>query len=216
MLPGMPDTTREFWDEIHRRPGHAHPGRPHPYVVQALADEDPGTALELGCGAGAAAIWLAERGWSVTGVDVSQVALDRAAEHAAQEGVGDRVRWERADLRTWTTQETFDLVLALFVHSPLELDSTAVLAQAAGRTRPGGTLLVVGHCTLAPWAWAPDAAHDLPTAAEQVSALGLHEPRWLVRRAAEVPRVVRSSSGEEATILDAVVHAQRGGGPAGA
>ncbi len=107
-------------------------------------------------------------------------------------------------------------MLALFVHSPLELDSTAVLAQAAGRTRPGGTLLVVGHFTRAPWAWAPEAAQDLPTAAEQVSALELHEPRWHVRRAAEVPRVVRSGSGEEATVLDAVVHAERADAPTGA
>jgi len=209
MLRGMHDSTREFWDDVHRRPGHAHPGRPHPSVVEALADATPGTALELGCGAGAAAVWLAARGWTVTAVDVSQVALDRAAAHAAQAGVEDRVRWERADLRTWSTPETFDLVLALFVHSPLELDSAAVLALGAARTRPGGTLLVVGHHTLAPWAWTSDPAPSLPTAAEQVAALGLREPAWHVRRAAEIPRAVTSGSGEEATVVDAVVHAER-------
>jgi SAM-dependent methyltransferase len=169
----------------------------------------PGTALDLGCGSGANAIWLASRKWRVTGVDVSGVALERAAEHAARAGVAARLRWEQADLEQWTTSETFDLVTAFFVHSPLALDSAAVLARGADRVGPGGTLLVVGHYTLPPWAWDPDAADGLPRAEELVSSLGLGEPRWRVHRAEQIERTVTAGDGKTSSVLDAVVHAQR-------
>jgi hypothetical protein len=75
--------------------------------------------------------------------------------------------------------------------------------------RPGGTLLVVGHYTLPPWAWDPDAADGLPRAGELASALELGEPRWRIRRAEEIERKVTSGDGEGITVLDAVLQAQR-------
>ncbi len=205
----MTAVLREFWDGVHQRRDRSGPGEPHPYLVEHTGSTDPGGALDLGCGSGANAIWLASQGWTVTGVDVSGVALERAAEHAEQAGVSARMRWLNADLEGWTTSETFDLVTAFFVHSPLELDSAAVLAGAAQVVRPGGTLLVVGHYTLPPWAWDPDAADGLPRAGELASALGLGEPRWRIRRAEELERTVTAGDGTASTVLDAVLHAER-------
>lgn len=205
----MSTEPREFWDGVHRRRHGSGPGRQHPYLAEHFRSATPGRALDLGCGDGANAIWLASQDWTVTGVDVSGVALERAAEHAEQAGVSERVRWVSADLEDWTTSETFDLVTAFFVHSPLELDSAAVLARAADCVTSGGTLLVIGHYTLPPWAWDPTAADGLPRAAELASALGLQEPRWRIRRAEELEREVTSGDGSKSTVEDAVLHAER-------
>lgn len=191
-----------FWDRVHAR---AHAQGPHPSVVEVARGLEPGSALDLGCGDGPNAVWLAEQGWTTTGVDLSRVALDRAAERAAAAGVD--VRWERADLRGWTTGERFDLVVELFVHAADDVERASVLAGAAECVRPGGTLLVVGHHTLAPWVRNPNE-HALPTAGGLVAGLGVDAPGWELVRAEELPRAVRGPEGE-ATVLDAVVHARR-------
>lgn len=188
---------------------------PHPYVREVLASAKPGRALELGCGDGTTAVWLASRGWRVTAVDISGVALDAAANRAEGAGVSSRITWQRADLRDWTTQETFDLVTALFVHTPHELSSPALLAPAAAQTRKNGTLLTVGHYTLPPWAWDPDDTDGLLSASQLVSALGMHEPDWRTVLVEELPRTVTGHDGHTSTVLDAVLHAVRASPPQG-
>src|SRR5918997_1941704 len=87
------------WDARYReRDGAMWSGRPNGRLVAEVASLAPGRALDVGCGEGADAIWLAQRGWTVTGVDVSAVALERAAQHAVDAGVGDRIEWRRVDL----------------------------------------------------------------------------------------------------------------------
>ncbi len=76
--------TQEFWDARYRSADTIWSGNPNPHLVAQVADLSPGTALDVGSGEGADAIRLAARGWHVTGVDVSPVALDRAAERAAE------------------------------------------------------------------------------------------------------------------------------------
>jgi SAM-dependent methyltransferase len=197
---------QRFWDEVWTRHSSAR-SAPDAALVDATRELGPGTALDLGCGDGTNAIWLAENGWAVTGVDVSQVALGEAAARAGRAGVAARVDWVHADLRQWSTSETFDLVTAFYLHMPLDFDATPLLARAASAVRAGGTLLVVGHHTVAPWNPNPSAAM-LPCAAELVTNLGLEAPAWDVRRAEDVPRVARHEQ-DEATILDALVHAVR-------
>lgn len=205
----MTDEAREFWDGVHRgRDSHGH-RRHHPYLAEALTGGSAGRALELGCGDGANAVWLAQQGWTVTAVDLSQVALERAADHAERAGVAARISFQQADLEAWTTAEHYDLVSAFFVHTPFAMDYPAVLARATGWVDAGGELLVVGHYTLPPWAWDPQNTEGLPSAGELVAALALEEPAWRVRRAEEVPRTVTGRDGQEATVLDAVLHAVR-------
>ena len=205
----MSDEAQTFWDEIYRGRNPSAHGEPHPYLRAVMASASPGRALELGCGDGISAVWLASYGWTVTAVDISPVALDAAAERGERAGVSSRITWQHADLRDWTTQETFDLVTALFLHTPLELNAPALLGRAAAATRKDGTLLSVGHYTLPPWAWNPDNTDGLPSASEVAAALGVHEPDWRTVLAEEMPRTVTGRDGHPSTVLDAVLHAVR-------
>src|ERR1700735_1902044 len=91
--------TQEFWDERYRSADRLWNGQPNPQLVAQIAGLPPAAALDAGSGEGADAIWLASRGWAVTAVDVSAVALDRAAGHAEAEGA--HVSWQREALLTW-------------------------------------------------------------------------------------------------------------------
>jgi len=78
-------------------------GNPNRYLVSEIADLSPGRALDAGCGEDADAVWLAERGWRVTAVGFSSVALQPAADHARQRGgtIAARIEWAEEDLTTW-------------------------------------------------------------------------------------------------------------------
>lgn len=137
---------QEAWEERYR----ADPvwsGRPNPQLTAEVDDLDPGLALEAGSGEGADALWLAERGWTVTAVDFSRIALQRAAAHAQARGadVAARITWQHSDLTTWGPGPgRFDLVSAQFLHLPQDLRDPLFARLAAG-VAPGGTLLIVGH-----------------------------------------------------------------------
>jgi SAM-dependent methyltransferase len=136
-----------FWDARYSSAHSLWSGNPNRQLVTEAAGLEPGTALDAGAGEGADAIWLAERGWQVTAVDVSGVALGRAAEHAAKAGdeVAARIRWQREDLREWTPPERgYDLVTSQYLHLPGALRRT-FFAGLAAAVRDGGTLLIVGH-----------------------------------------------------------------------
>ena len=139
--------TPEFWDDRYRSADHLWSGQPNAQLVAQTADLAPGTALDAGCGEGADAIWLARHGWTVTAVDVSAVALERAAGYAAAAGdeIARRITWQQEDLRSWDPgPQRFDLVSAQFMHLPgAELE--AMHDRLAAAVRPGGTLLVVSH-----------------------------------------------------------------------
>ena len=99
--------------------------------------------MEAGCGAGSEAIWLASRGWEVTGADIADGALALAAERAAARGLADRVRWIKADLSRWEPRTSYDLVTTHYAHPAIpQLEFYDRLASWVG---PGGTLLIVGH-----------------------------------------------------------------------
>lgn len=120
---------------------------PGPFLGQEVGALAPGRALDLGSGEGRNSIWLAQRGWRVTGVDFSDVAVERAADLAEKAGVGDRVEWLVADLASYQPAPgAFDLVLMLFVHLPAD-QRAALLARAVTALAPRGTILVVGYDT---------------------------------------------------------------------
>ena len=95
----------------------------------------PGRALDIGCGEGGDAIWLASQGWAVTAVDFAEAALTRTAEHAREAGVGDRVDTRRVDVRSFEPAgETWDLVTSHFFHLPDGGMPDVVRRLAAGRS----------------------------------------------------------------------------------
>jgi SAM-dependent methyltransferase len=205
---------RDLWEGMYSS-GHGHvwSGRPNAALVDAVADLVPGTALDLGCGEGGDVLHLARLGWRVTGVDVSDTAVARAAAHAARAGVGERTRFERLDLGPEFPGGTFDLVTAAFLHSFAFLDRTAVLARAARAVAPGGSLLVLGHHVVpeeqaARWR-AEGVEVDLPSPDELRRRLALPEREWTVARSLLVERTVTREDGSTSTAEDGVLRLDR-------
>jgi SAM-dependent methyltransferase len=139
--------TAGFWDERYAGSDRVWSGRPNQRLVEQTADLTPGTALDVACGEGGDAVWLAKQGWRVTAVDVSQVALAKVAAHAEDEGVGDRIRIgfydALADPRP-AGRHTFDLVTVSFLHVPTP-DFADIYRGIAEAVAPGGRLLVTAH-----------------------------------------------------------------------
>jgi SAM-dependent methyltransferase len=134
---------RHDWNRKHGEGGLLFGAEPNRFLVAEVEGLAPGRALDLACGAGRNAVWLAERDWSVTGVDFSDVALANARGLAAERGV--EVEWVEADVLDWRPPESaFDLVAILYLQIPVE-ERRRVHARAAAAVAPGGTLLVVGH-----------------------------------------------------------------------
>ncbi len=141
----MSAVDRESYDELYRSSPAVWSGRPNRQLVVEAAELVPGTALDAGSGEGGDALWLAERGWRVTAVDFSAVALERAAAAARARGLEDRIEWRHEDLDAWTPPVgRFDLVTAHYLHAAWS-DRARMFAGLAAAVAPGGTLLVVGH-----------------------------------------------------------------------
>jgi SAM-dependent methyltransferase len=116
-------------------------GEPNALVADLLAEEPPGTAVDLAAGEGRHALWLAARGWRVTAVDFSAAGLARGRERPGAE----RVEWVTDDVLTWSGPAApVDLVLVAYLHLP-EPDMESLLTRSVGWLRPGGRLLVLGH-----------------------------------------------------------------------
>ncbi|QTX03948.1 class I SAM-dependent methyltransferase [Agromyces archimandritae] len=133
------------WEERYAGDGRVWAGSANPQLEAAAADLTPGTALDMGCGEGGDVLWLAARGWQVTGADFSANGLARAARAAEAAGVAERVEWMRVDARDFDPGERrWDLVTSHYLH-PAAGRMAEVLPRLAAAVVPGGHLLVVGH-----------------------------------------------------------------------
>lgn len=177
------------------------------FVVDELSALEPGRALDVACGEGRNAIWLAKRGWQVVGVDFSAQGLRRAGQLACRFGVVDRVDFRLVDVvGDALPAESFDAVIVAY----LQLDAgarRAALRNAAAALAPGGTLLVVGHDTtnLTAGTGGPQDVAVLYSPQDVVNDLdGL--PGLGVRKAQRVRRPV---PGSERAAIDVLVRLQR-------
>ncbi|MFI0860703.1 class I SAM-dependent methyltransferase [Streptomyces smyrnaeus] len=133
----------QFWDEKYRSSDQVFSGAPNGVLVTEATDLPPGQALDVGCGEGADALWLARRGWQVTAIDISRTALRRAA--AAGADLADRVTWTHMDLTAASPPAaSFDLVSAHYLPLRRQPDHAA-LRGLLDAVAPGGTLLFAGH-----------------------------------------------------------------------
>lgn len=192
------ETSEEYWEDQYAESERRWSGRVN-HTVAEIVDSlhlGPGhSVLDLGCGEGGDAVWLATQGWQVTAVDISRTATQRGAEAAQAAGIAESISWVTHDLAEWTTAETFDLVTASFFHSMVELPRTEILRRAAQRVRVGGHLLIVSHAfegpdDIPPWALryhGVDDPHDIDTSeyfnvlltpAAEIAELGLDSEEW--------------------------------------
>ncbi|WP_210502886.1 bifunctional NAD(P)/FAD-dependent oxidoreductase/class I SAM-dependent methyltransferase [Nocardioides xinjiangensis] len=185
-------------------------GRVNVQLAAEAASLAPGRALDVGCGEGGDAVWLAERGWDVTAVDFADAALVRVAERAREAGVDDRVETRRVDVRTFDPAgETWDLVTSHFFHLP-DGGMPDVVRRLASAVAPGGTLLVVGHH---PDDLATGLRHGHTTFMFTADQLLPALPDDFVVEACEArPRTqAHPHTGEEIAVADATLVARRKG-----
>lgn len=134
---------RHAWNERYDAAELVWSAGPNQFLVAEIEGVPPGRAIDLACGEGRNAIWLAEQGWRVTGVDFSAVGLAKGAHIAEARGV--HVEWIEADVTTWEPPvAAFDLVAVFYLQLGAG-DSRAALVHAARALAPGGTLLFVAH-----------------------------------------------------------------------
>lgn len=201
---------QDYWDRHWQDGRHGAPVAlaatpPNPHLVREVGSLDRGTALDAGCGTGAEAIWLASRGWRVTGADIAEQALERAAQRAALTGVADRVQWVQADLSEWEPGATYDLVTTHYAHPAMP--QLEFYDRVASWVAPSGTLLIVGHLHHGREHGGAEPPVSASVTAATITAR-LDPTVWEIRTAEESSRTL---SGHEraVTLHDVVVRATR-------
>ncbi len=197
---------RNQWDERYRGVELVWTATPNQFVVAEVEGIVPGTAVDLACGEGRNSVWLAERGWRVTGVDFSVEGLAKGAHLAESRGV--EVAWEAASVDEWVAPDGgVDLVVMCYLQLPRS-ERIAALAKAAAAVAPGGTLVVVAHDRdnlIRGFGGPPsaDVLYDVADVVDAAESAGL-----TVRRADQAVRAVTTEDGPREAI-DTVVRATR-------
>jgi SAM-dependent methyltransferase len=186
------DTNELIW--------HAEPNQ---FVRAELGGLSPGTGLDVACGEGRNAVWLAAQGWTMTAVDFATRAIDKGRALAARNDVS--VTFAVADATTYRPETTFDLVLSCYLQLP-EPEGSAALACARDAVAPGGTFLLVAHdrSNLDHGYGGPQDPGVLPVPDEIVAALD----GFLIERAEVADRIVTTDDGQRVA-KDTLVRARR-------
>jgi 2-polyprenyl-3-methyl-5-hydroxy-6-metoxy-1,4-benzoquinol methylase len=138
-----PETMKHMWDDRYRERGTVWGSEPNRFLVEVASDLQPGTALDLGCGQGRNALWLAGLGFTVTGLDLSPVAVAQANETARERGLD--ATFEAVNLMEWNPDgAVWDLVVLAYIHLPEDMRK-AVHATAESAVAPGGRVVVIAH-----------------------------------------------------------------------
>ncbi|MFD2249372.1 SAM-dependent methyltransferase [Pseudochelatococcus lubricantis] len=194
-----------YWEERYRAASPRTSGKPGKALQRFAGSLPTGSALELGCGKGDDAVWLAGRGWSVVAVEISRTALDYAAANAERAGVSDRIAFEQHDLSRTFPDGTFDLVAVSFLAA---FPRDGVFRRAAQAVATGGHLLIIDHGSRSPWSSAP-ADWRFLTAAETLETLDLDERNWAPVHVDALDREATGPDGEIATVRDSVIFLKR-------
>jgi SAM-dependent methyltransferase len=174
------------------------------FVVEVVEGWPPGRAVDLACGEGRNAIWLAQQGWDVTAIDFSSVAIERARRLADDAGV--EVEWVCADATTYRYDPaTVDLALVCYLQLPAD-QLGAALANAREAIAPGGAVVVIAHAleNLEHGVGGPQDPSVLPTVEQVVGELD----DLTLERAGNVTRSITTADGE-LDAIDLVVVARR-------
>jgi len=209
MSPHDDQTAQEYWEAHYGERERIWSGRVNAQLPGILAGVVPGRALDLGCGEGGDAVWLAENGWQVTAVDISETAIGRAAAAADARGVRDRIEFERHDLSDTFPEGTFDLISAQFLHSTVRLERPQILRNAADAVAPGGRLVIVDHAAPPPFSKKVPHDHPFPSPEEVLAELDLPDEQWERARVDVVERDGTDPDGQPFTWRDNVMVLRR-------
>jgi SAM-dependent methyltransferase len=193
---------REDWDRRYAKVENLWSAKPNRFLVAEVESLAPGRALDLACGEGQNAIWLASLGWRVDAVDYSPVAIAKARARSERDGVD--VAFEETDLVEYEPQPAaYDLILLLYLHLPAE-EHRLVLTRAARALAPGGTLVLLGHDLLnaTEGIGGPSDNSLLYTPDDIAGELGGLEIE-------KAERVLRDVAGSERPAIDCLVRARR-------
>lgn len=205
----------EHWNELYDEKDQVWSGRPNSVLVDSLTGHASGTALDVGCGEGGDAVWLAEQGWTVTAIDVSTTALERAQSAAKSRNVDSQIEWKHLDLTAEMPAGEFDLVSAVFLQSRIDFPREEILKSLAKNVALGGLYLVVSHAAFPPWSNTHNHSDeqpelpDLPSAIETLNFLDLSTDQWEILICAEQSRDAIDPDGNPAELFDAVVLVRR-------
>ena len=201
--------SERFWEPHYQNVEQSWGTRPNAVLAAVINDLStvPARALELGCGHGGDALWLASKDWQVTAVDVSATAVARVTETAQRGGLGERVTAIQQDLANGLLAGPFELVYASYFHTPVVIDRDAIIGRAAGLLAPHGFLVVVDHASSAPWSWG-DPSQTFPSAHETLTGFGCGEGLRVVR-AETTWREATGPGGQRAKVADNIMVAQR-------
>jgi SAM-dependent methyltransferase len=196
------------WDDRYAAAEQVWSRGPNQFVESELSGATaPGRALDLACGEGRNAIWLAGRGWSVTAMDFSSVAVDRGRRLAGEADID----WRVGDVLT-AELPAADLVVMAYLQLP-EAERRTAVRRAFDALEPGGTMLVVAHdsTNLAEGTGGPQDPAVLYTAEDVL--VDLADRPLTVQRAERVPRTVVADDEHggtaAATAWDALVRVVR-------
>ncbi|GGL60871.1 class I SAM-dependent methyltransferase [Wenxinia marina] len=205
----MPTDAVAHWDDFYRTRRTSPSGRPTGALETRATSLPPGRALDLGSSNGDDVLWLAARGWDALGLDISSVAVIRAAGRAAELGLPG-ARFEACDLATAMPDGPFDLVTALYLLSPVAgFPRADILRRAAATVAPGGHILSVAHAAPPPWSEHRHSDTSFPTVEEDLAALAPGGADWDVLEARVIERPGKGPDGQEAMLQDTVVFLRR-------
>lgn len=197
-----------YWDARYAERERIWSGNPNRSLVDVVSGIPvSGRALELGCGEGADALWLARLGWAVTAIDISPTALARGRAAAQAAGVDERILWIEADLAEWGPDESYELVTASFLQSTLPLPTSEILRRTAGAIPPGGHLVVITHAEAPPGSRHHE--HELPGPQGRFTELGLDPGEWETTTLELRDRDGYWPDGTAAVLRDAVIVVRR-------
>lgn len=127
----------EFWEQHYEKATSETSGRPTAVLEKFVTDRTPGAALELGCGKGDDAVWLAKNGWAVTAIDISATAMGYARANAVRNSVLEKITFDQRDLMTDFPTGSFALVTAQFLESPVVFARNSIINCASRLVAPG-------------------------------------------------------------------------------
>ncbi len=205
----LPEEAKDFWEQRYVQSVERARGKAGKFLQEFVSELAPKRALELGCSTGDDSLWLAEKGWQVTAVDISDHAVQTAQRLAQEAGLASKINFSAVDLAQSFPEGEFEFACALYFQSPYEFPRAQILQTAASRIVSGGHLLLVSHASGPPWGKQLHQHHVFPTLETEINDLGLNKTDWEYLDLSEKKRLAKGPEGQEAELKDNLIFARR-------